>query len=266
MCGRYVLVSKVEVIEKKFNAKSEVAFEPNFNVSAGTKAPIITSENPKKIQLSHFGFTPSIAQKKTYILNARAEGNHNLENQPGFTGAKGIIKKPFFRKAIRSQRCLALADAFIEGTSANKLNEPYLVYLKDKNRPFAFAGIYDEWVDSITKETHHNFAIITCPPNQLMGKIQHHRMPVILPEEFYNEYLNLDVPLSDITSLLQSYPAAKMNAYKISPAIKSPKNNAKQFIQPVSAWIQPENELKITNQIELFGMGESRAKRNRENG
>jgi len=263
MCGRYVIASKTEIVEKKFNARSEVVFEPNFNVSAGAKAPIITSENPRKIQLSHFGFTPSFALKKTYLLNARAEGDHNLANRSDFTGAKGIIKKPYFRKAIRSQRCLVIADAFIEGTSANKLNEPYLVYLQDKVRPFAFAGIYDEWLDSSTGELQHNFAIITCPPNQLMGKIQHHRMPVILPEEFYSEYLNLEVPLSDITSLLQSYPAKQMNAYKISPAIKIPRNNAKEFIQPVSEWVQPEKQLKITTQIDVFGMGESREKRSR---
>ena len=264
MCGRYVIVSKVEVVEKKFNAKSEAIFEPNFNVSAGAKAPIITSADPHKIQLSHFGFTPSFAQKKTYLLNARAEGDHNLENRSDFTGAKGIIKKPYFRKAIRSQRCLVIADAFIEGTSTNKLNEPYLVYLKDKTRPIAFAGIYDEWLDSTTGELFHNFAIITCPPNNLMAKIDHHRMPVILPPEYYNDYLNLDAPLSDITSLLQSFPAKQMNAYKISPLIKSPKNNSKELILPVSEWVQPEKELKITNQIDLFGMGESRAKRNRE--
>tara|TARA_B110000046_G_scaffold57595_2_gene64331 strand:- start:11426 stop:11674 length:249 start_codon:yes stop_codon:yes gene_type:complete len=80
------------------------------------------------------------------------------------------------------------------------------VYLKDKKRPFAFEGVYDEWLDTTTGLAHHNFAIITCPPNQLMGKIEHHRMPVILPEEFYNEYLNLDATLSDINTLLQSYP------------------------------------------------------------
>ena len=266
MCGRYVIVSKVEVIEKKFNAKSEAIFEPNYNVSAGAKAPIITSAAPKKIQLSHFGFTPSFAKKRTYLLNARAEGDHNLENRSDFTGAKGIIKKPYFRKAIRSQRCLVLADAFIEGTSANKLNEPHLVYLKDKQRPFAFAGIYDEWLDKHSGEKHNSFAIITCPPNKLIAKIKHHRMPVILPPDYYNEYLNTDLPLSDVTSLLQSSPGEQMNAYKISPAIKSTKNNAKEFIQPVSAWVQPEKELKVTNQIDLFGMGESISKRKRENG
>ncbi len=55
-----------------------------------------------------------------------------------------------------------------------------------------------------------------------------------------------------------------MNAFKISPSIKSPNNNSKKFIQPVSELVKPEKELKITNQIDLFGMGESRAKRNRE--
>lgn len=265
MCGRYVIISKVEVIEKKFNVRSEFDFEPNYNVLIGTKMPIITSLNPKVITGSHFGFTPNWAKKKSYIINARAEGDHNKENNPTFNGAKGILKKPFFRKAIRSQRCLVLADAFIEGTTEKKLDEPYLVYLKDKQRPFAFAGIYDEWLNAETGDLYPSFAIITCPPNQLMQKIKHHRMPVILDPEDYNRYLSLETPLSSITNLLHQYPANKMNAFKISTAIKNPKNNNKDLLTPVSEWVQKEEEIKITTQINLFGMSESPSKKRREN-
>lgn len=257
MCGRYVVISKVEVIEKQFNVKSEFDFEPNYNVATGARVPIITSANPKKIIGSHFGFTPEWAKKKTYIINARAEGDHNLENHPDFNGAKGIIKKPFFRKAIRSQRCLVPADAFIEGSTAKKLDEPHLVYLNKKQRPFAFAGIYDEWLDVNTGELYPNFAIITCPPNRLMQKIKHHRMPVILQANDYESYLDLDTPLSEITSLLQRFPAEKMNAFKISTDIKNPRNNNKELLNPVSEWVQKEKEIKISTQIDLFGMGES---------
>ncbi len=49
MCGRYVLVQKIEIIEKRFNVIAPNYFEwqPNYNIGPGTFAPVITSENPK---------------------------------------------------------------------------------------------------------------------------------------------------------------------------------------------------------------------------
>ena len=75
-------------------------------------APIVTQEEPEHLTMSMFGLTPQWAKKKTYWFNARAEGDRNKENDPRYLGAQGIIEKPAFRKAIRSQRCLV-------GTSKN---------------------------------------------------------------------------------------------------------------------------------------------------
>ena len=49
-----------------------------------------------------------------YLFNARAEGDHNKENNENYSGAKGIITKPSFRKPIRSQRCLVLLMPFMK--------------------------------------------------------------------------------------------------------------------------------------------------------
>jgi len=261
MCGRYIIISSVKEIEKKFNAKVEFTLEPNYNISAGQEAPIIIAKDSGKIIASYFGFTPSWSEKKTFIINARAEGDHNKENDPKFNGSKGILKKPYFRKAIRSQRCLVLADAFIEGTIREKLNHPFLVYLNNKQRPFAMAGIYDEWQDENGSEVYSSFAIITCPPNKLMQKLPHHRMPVILNPEDQNRYLSNSTPLSEVTSLLRPFEAKRMNAYPISAAIKSPKNNTKKLLDPSSSWVKKERELKRTEQLTLFGMGESKKNR-----
>lgn len=256
MCGRYVIISTVREIEKKFNAKLEFNLEPNYNVGVGQKAPIITAKDPHQIVSSHFGFTPSWSDKKTYIINARAEGDHNRENDPKFKGSKGILKKPFFRKAIRSQRCLVLADAFIEGTTKEKLNHPFLVYLRNKERPFAMAGIYDVWEDKSNNENYSSFAIITCQPNALMQKLPHHRMPVILNPEDQFRYLSNSTPLSEATELLKPFESKKMNAYPISSEIKSPKNNNRSLLSPNGNWVKKERELKKTDQLTLFGMGE----------
>ena len=246
MCGRYVIVSKAEKIEKKFNVTFDQPLTPNYNVSTGQIAPVITSDNPRRVENLHFGFTPSWAKQKTYIINARAEGDHNKENNPKFTGAKGIITKPFFRKSIRSKRCLVLADAFIEGTTIEKLDNPFLVYLRNKDRPFAMAGIFDEWKDESSNEVYRSFAIITCPPNSLMQKIPHHRMPVILEAKDYNKWLSLNTDLSKITSLLYPYDYKLMNAFPISKEVKKPSNNESSLINPIGERLIKEYDYSLS--------------------
>ncbi len=257
MCGRYVLVQKVEIIEQRFNvtADSSLKWKPNYNIGPGVFAPVITSEHPKVLQLMQFGMTPFWAKKKMYLFNARAEGDKNKENNPQFSGSKDIILKPAFRKPIRSQRCLVIADAFIEGTTAKGLKDPYLVYLKNKVRPFAFAGIYDIWQDPKTGEELGSFSIITTTANELMHKIPHHRSPVILTRSTEDIWLKSNAPLTDITRLLHPYDSQFMNAYKISPEISSVKNNNKDLINPLSTPIFSEDNIRVTRSLNLEGMG-----------
>jgi putative SOS response-associated peptidase YedK len=60
--------------------------------------------------------------------------------------------------------------------------------LKDR-RPFAFAGLWDQWKDSLTGEVIRSFTIITCPPNDFM-RLLHDRMPLILPSSHWSEWLD----------------------------------------------------------------------------
>ncbi|MFY0651371.1 MAG: SOS response-associated peptidase [Cyclobacteriaceae bacterium] len=266
MCGRYVLVTKIKKVEKRFNVQSNIEFEPNTNISTGELAPVIASNDPSSLSLFEFGFTPFWSEKKTYMINARSEGNKNKENDPNYSGAMDIVNKPMFRKAIRSQRCLVPADCFIEGPTGKRLNEPYVVYLRDKRRPFSFAGIWDEWVDKDTGEVTKSFAIITTTPNKLMEQIGHHRSPVILHPEHESTWLNAKSPMSDILPLLQPFPFDQMNAYPISPKIKSPRANGLELLDPVGEKINPEYEYSIHKELKLVGMGHtsSREKRNKE--
>lgn len=257
MCGRYVLVQKLESIEKRFNVKAPVGFlwSPSYNISPGQLAPVITSEHPKHIDLMQFGMTPFWAKKSMYLINARAEGDRNKENSTQYSGARDIINKPAFRKPIRSQRCLVLADAFIEGTTKEKLSNPFLVYLRNQDRPFAFAGVFDEWNDPLNGNIVRSFSIITTTPNEFMQKIPHLRMPVILEKRNEQRWLNLKTPLSDITKMLRPYPSQLMNAYPISPDIKNPQNNSRELINPLGQRIDKEVNLQQNDEIHLFGMG-----------
>lgn len=257
MCGRYILVQKIEVIEKRFNitVAGDFEYSPSYNISPGSYAAVISDENPRTLSLYQFGMTPFWAKKPMYLFNARAEGDSNQENAPGYKGARGIIIKPAFRKPIRSQRCLVIADAFIEGTINEKLSKPFLVYLKDRERPFAFAGLWDSWVNRETGEVIRSFAIVTTVANELLQRLPHHRSPVILPRKYEQDWLNNDLPLADVTRMLEPFPADRMNAYPIDPAVKNPRKNGPELIKPIGQRLVPEYDIKKSTDVNLQGMG-----------
>ena len=266
MCGRYVIVTKLQIIEKAFDVDISEVYErfiPSVNVSPGEDALVITNHHPKKAQLFTFGFTPKWAKKKMYVINARSEGDHNKENDPNYVGAKGILSKPMFRHAIRSQRCLVLADGFIEGPQKERLNKPYLIYNREKRRPLALAGIWDEWVDKSSGEITSSFAILTTTPNTLIQKIGHHRSPVVLEEENEKKWLDNDIPLHEITALLQPFDPEDFNAYPISKDIKSPRNKDPELLKPIGDPIVKEHDYVLYQELKLEGMGHTTARKRR---
>ncbi len=182
MCFKYALVSQLATIEKKFSVLAEIrlVWEPPCVVSPGEETLIITQQNPRQLTLSKFGLTPSWSKQPMNLINARAEGNKNPENDPLFTGGKSIFMKPAYKRPIVSQRCVVIADAFVEWSFTSK--QPYLVYLRDKARPFGMAGLYDIWINPETRAETHAFTIITVPGNSLIHQLPASRMPVILAE------------------------------------------------------------------------------------
>jgi len=265
MCGRYVVVSKLKVIEKRFNVlpPADDLFTPLSNISIGDKAPVITNEHPNQLKLLSFGMSPSWAKKRMYLFNARAEGNHNKENDPNYAGAMGIISKPSFRAPIRRKRCLVIADAFIEGPQKEKLSKPYLIYMRDKQKPFAIAGLWDNWVDKETGEIHETFCIITTVANDLLKTIGHHRSPVILHRNDEQAWLD-DRPLSEITSLLQPYPSEELNAYPIDASIKNPRDKDLRLLYPTGDRVYPECTYEIHHTLKLEGMGSTTARKRQD--
>lgn len=264
MCGRYVTISNVQAVEKRFqvNVPEEVrtTWRPNTNVSHGETAPVVASDAPKTVQLFQFGFTPRWGKKQFYMINARSEGDHNTADDPAYAGAMGIIHKPMFRQSIRDRRCLIIADAFIEGPQREKLTKPYVVYPVQEPKPFAFAGIWDEWLNPASGQSIRSFAIITTVSNGLMRAIGHHRSPVVLDPDLESTWLDLDTPLSDITAMLHPCGDKQMNAYPISAAIRDPRANGSHLLQPTGPRVYPEYHYSLHESLELFGMGESRSR------
>ncbi|HEY3389949.1 MAG TPA: SOS response-associated peptidase [Prolixibacteraceae bacterium] len=257
MCGRYILIQKAEVLEKRFGVRvhDTIQIVPSYNIAQGKFAPVITNDHPHEIQLFRFGLTPFWMTKPSLFINVRSEGDHNTDNDPNYSGAKGITTEPAFRKSIRTQRCLVPADAFIEGPEKEKLNKPFVVYLREKVRPFAFAGIWDTWKNPESGELIKSFAIITTVANELLQKIQCHHCPVILHRGDEKNWLSGSLPLSEVTRLLIPYPSELMNAYPIAPTIKNPGADDPGLIHPAGERLMSEKIIRSSLNVRIIGVG-----------
>ena len=145
--------------------------------------------------------------------------------------AETVAEKPSFRNSFKRRRCLVPADGFYEWKkpTGGGRKIPMRIVLKDKE-PFAFAGLWDTWVNPEGEEVE-SFTIITTQANELLRRI-HDRMPVILAEEQEATWLDQDADAQELLSMLKPFPG-EMEAYPVSTLVNSPSNDDQRCISPV---------------------------------
>lgn len=116
-----------------------------------------------------------------------------------------------FRTAYKKRRCLVLADGYYEWLKVGKEKKPYL-YEIDGGRPFAFAGLWEQWWGGEKGSEGpplESCTILTTEANELAAKI-HDRMPVILDAADYDAWL--DSANTDVAYLLAKLPVDRMSS------------------------------------------------------
>ncbi|HDP24847.1 MAG TPA: SOS response-associated peptidase [Deltaproteobacteria bacterium] len=225
MCGRFIQITdpeKIRVLFAEFDVetKARARYRPRYNISP--TAPILTVVNhpTPTLTLTRWGLVPFWAKDPAIgnmMINARAET---------------LSSKPSFREPFRKRRCLILADGFYEWTSSGTTRIPFFVCMKNRE-PFAMAGLWDLWRNTMTGENLASSTIITTEPNALIAQV-HNRMPVILPREMHALWLSSDpVPEADLAACLRPYPARDMEAYSVSRMVNTPTNDSPACISPV---------------------------------
>src|SRR5665213_3568037 len=160
-------------LEKRFAAEfadsnEQITEYENVSGFAHPKLPVITCEQPGKIELIEWGLVPNwVKDERTAIdmrnvtLNARSET---------------LFEKPSFRSILK-KRCLILVNGFYEWQTNNapakrskQQKTAFYIGLKSNNL-FAMGGLYDEWVNTATGELCRGFSIITLAANPFMATI-----------------------------------------------------------------------------------------------
>ena len=225
MCGRFVL-DDIDDIFPRYGIKDSNGIKEKltqrFNIAPTQSIPVIYKDKNQenKIEFMKWGLVPFWAKdpKIGYgMINARAET---------------LSQKPSFKHILKTKRCLVPSSGFYEWKKMDKHKVPYYIGIKN-SRIFSFAGLFDNWKDSVGNELV-TFTIITTDANNTLKPI-HDRMPVILEQEFEEKWL--DTRIQDFDSLaemLKPYPDDQMTAYAVSREVNDPKNDNPQLIREVN--------------------------------
>jgi putative SOS response-associated peptidase YedK len=219
MCGRYTLSTPAGRLAEEFQLDSTVEIPPSYNVAPTQQvAAVIEDEEGRRLEMLRWGLVPSWADDPDIgarMINARSET---------------APEKPSFRRAFRGRRCLIAADGFYEWKREDGGKQPYYFRMQD-GRPFAFAGLWESW-DKGGGELL-TCAILTTRPNSVAAEI-HDRMPVILPHDAYNAWLDPDADKEELGELMIPYPGNDLETYPVSRFVNSPRNNDERCIEPAA--------------------------------
>ena len=181
MCGRYSLIADLGelALAQRFEFNGDrLTFEPAYNVAPTQQVLTVVGGDTRRGGFMRWGLIPHWAKNASIggrMINARAET---------------VAEKPAFRDALRRRRCLVLADGFYEWQRSGTARRPMRVVMRT-GEPFAFAGLWSVWRDPDGNRVP-SCAIITTAANELLRPI-HDRMPVVLPKELEEFWLDASV-------------------------------------------------------------------------
>ena len=207
MCGRYVVTNPVSKTNKIVKSAIKIEDTENYNAHPYQNLPVIKKyTNGNTLEKLKWGLVPNWSKNKDFkaLINARLET---------------IDEKFSFKKLIKLNRCIAVADGYYEWKRQEKEKQPYYFQRKDKKNIY-IAGIYEK----------DQFCLITEEATENISEI-HHRQPVILNEIDLNKYLNLEIFGSEF---LKQAKKPELDFYKISKDVNKPTNNRISLIQEIS--------------------------------
>jgi putative SOS response-associated peptidase YedK len=223
MCGRFTLRTPARDLVEIFELLREPELSPRYNIAPTQRVAVVRQSGKDRAFVSmRWGLVPSWSKDPKAgppLINARAET---------------IATKPSFRTAFKRRRCLIPADGYYEWQKTDsKTKIPHYIQMA-KDRPFAFAGLWECWHGSDGSELD-SCTIVTTEANDLMRPL-HDRMPVILPEEQFAKWLDPNNEnVSDLEAVLRPYSPSEMTAFPISTLVNSPRNDCPECIAKLSA-------------------------------
>lgn len=264
MCGRYAATADPDELIEAFEVDTDATGErtrsvlvnpqdppagtPDYNMSPTKQAPVVLTRAPRgtdagadpvrQLRLLSWGLVPAWAKDPKVgmrMTNARSET---------------LLDKPAFAKAARSRRCLVPAAGWYEwqvspvakDAKGKPRKQPFFLHRGDGGL-LGFAGLYEFWKDPAAAEEDPDrwlvsFTILTTSAEPGLDRV-HDRQPVVLEPEAWEDWLDPGQTDPDaVRALLEPPGAGRFEAYPISTAVNTTRNNGAHLLEPL-----PEDQL-----------------------
>ncbi|MGO9657472.1 MAG: SOS response-associated peptidase, partial [Acidimicrobiales bacterium] len=182
-----------------------------------------SSGGARRLRALRWGLVPSWAKDPrvgSRLINARAET---------------LAKRPAFRSLVPARRALVPVSGFYEwrrpALGGRAGAQPFYFHRAD-DWPLVLAGLWDLWLDAEGRPLR-TCTIITTPANATMAPV-HHRMPVVVPADAWEEWLRPE-PLRPgrLSELLAPAPDDLLDAHPVTTAVNKAGNDGPELVLPV---------------------------------
>ena len=223
MCGRFTLTGTLEEVADYFDAKDTNdgmwPWEGSYNIAPAAVIPAIAlnGRGERALVPMRWGLHP-------HWSKAMPEG------RPMFNArSETAADKPSFRTPWRRRRALIPFSGWFEWEGVETPKQPYYITQKGAQMS-AFAGLWDNYrVDEGI--TLLSCTILTAPATGDMKHL-HHRMPVRLPPNLWEAWLEPDAkPERLITEKLGS---DDLQWHKVSRAVNSGRASGAELIEEIA--------------------------------
>lgn len=219
MCGRFSQGEPSRHVSDYFGAYPDDDLPDGlYNVPpTETIRMVVDRDGDRRLVAARWGFQPFWTEKAAVgaprsWINARAE-----------TAAAS----PAFGPALGSTRCVIPADAFYEWDRSAQPRQPYAIGPAVAGEMLALAGI---WSSSFDRGV--TAAILTTHPNALMAPI-HSRMPVILPRDLLDAWLEPSATLDELEPMLAPAPEASLRIWPVSTEVNRVAADGPHLLRPI---------------------------------
>ena len=220
MCGRYTLISNPEAIRALFRYAGRPNFPPRYNIAPTQPIAVVRLfEGRREFALLRWGLIPGWVKDPrafSLLFNARGES---------------VLEKPTFQSAMRYRRCLIPFDGFYEWKRTGTRKQPHYVRARNGG-PMAFAGLWESWMGPNGEEME-TAAIVTTAANLQLAPL-HNRMPVILPAEAFDLWLDhRTVDAETAAALIAPAPEDLLETHPVSDLANHVANEGAALIERV---------------------------------
>lgn len=244
MCGRYAVTTDPAKLAAAIDAVNEVPDETvreSYNVAPTTTVMTVVQRHDhdhpdddavRRVRAMRWGLVPSWTKelgKGPLLFNARAET---------------LAEKPAFKRSLPGKRCLVPMDGWYEwkpgppGANGKPTKVPYYMSPDDGTRLF-MAGLWAAWRPAEARAAGDDsqwLSSTTIITTDAVGPLQdvHHRMPLIMPLEYWDAWLDPDHP---VDPRLLDPPdlslAEAISIREVSPLVNRVANNGPELLEPV---------------------------------